>query len=52
MEKEQPGKDRFNSHYYEGDGAEDKRTVKLHFKEYEDFNRFLNWWVLGVEVSE
>lgn len=38
------GKEIFNSGYYEG--LKDNKVV-LHFKNNEDYNKFLNWWVSG-----
>jgi hypothetical protein len=39
-----PGKDIFESHYYEGFG---NYTVTLHFDSHKKYTQFLNWWVLG-----
>jgi hypothetical protein len=45
------GKDLFNSHYYEGKpgplDTNDPHKVTLSFWDINDYQTFLNWWVLG-----
>lgn len=48
--KSKPGKEIFNSHYYKGDLSEREEgghKATLYFLTHEDYNDFLNWWVLG-----
>jgi hypothetical protein len=44
-------RDKFNSHYYEGDFDKVNHYVRLHFKSQTYYNKFLNWWCGVSEPS-
>ena len=41
------GRKIFNSHFYVGSSIEDEWLAQVRFKNIDDYNDFLNWWVLG-----